>query len=66
MALLGDAGAFLTDGVTVTVAKLGSGEPVSATLPDTIEAEVTKCSASMKARADVAAVSCCGVVWRLA
>lgn len=52
-ALLGDAGAFLTDGVTVTVAKLQSGEAVSATLPDTIEAEVTACSASMKARARV-------------
>ncbi len=50
MALLGDAGAFVTDGVTVTVAKLQSGEAVSAQLPDTIEAEVASCSASMKAR----------------
>ena len=53
-ALLGNAAPFLADGVTVTVAKLASGEAVSATLPDTIEAEVATCSASMKARACVA------------
>ena len=53
-ALLGDAGPFLSDGVTVTVAKLASGEAVSATLPDTIEAEIATCSASMKARGCVA------------
>ena len=53
-ALLGDAAPFLADGVTVTVAKLASGEAVSATLPDTIEAEIATCSASMKARGCVA------------
>jgi elongation factor P len=49
-ALLGDAGVFLCEGVPVTVA-LHAGEVLTATLPETVEAEVASTGASMKARA---------------
>lgn len=54
-ALLGDAGAFLAEGVPVTLA-LHAGEVLTATLPETVEAVVAQCGASMKARRAAACV----------
>ena len=49
-AMLGDAAPFVGEGVPVTLS-LHAGEPLTAALPDTIEAVVQSCGASMKARA---------------